>query len=299
MDRLGVRGKWFIVMGVIFSLTMWWAPAGMADEAKTEELKKVEAKAEEAKEPEKPTWNIQTDILSQYVWRGIALSRNSVVVQPSLTGTYKGIAINVWNNFDLREENPYSLTRRNDKKAHWNETDLTFSYTREVYPNLNLTGGTIVYLLSGADSAYNSVEIYGGADYKLPWFNFGFGVYREVNHFPGTFLQWYVHRAFDLPWIKGMNLDLMASWSAEFSNDKAAYPVFDSAGNVENKFYQSLHAGYLGVTLNIPVGQYVVVAPKIQYWYGLGGQSTGTLGGLSWDGQHNHLLGGVNLAVNF
>jgi hypothetical protein len=302
MNRLGVRGKWFMAMGVIFSLTMWWAPAGLADEAttgKAEDLKKVEAKAEEAKEPEKPVWNIQTDILSQYVWRGIALSRNSVVMQPSLTGTYKGIAVNVWNNFDLRESNPFSLTRPNDKKAHWNETDLTFSYTREVYPNLSLTGGTIIYLLSGANSAYSSVEIYGGADYKLPWFNFGFGVYREVNHFPGTFLQWYIHRAIDIPLMEGMNLDLMASWSAEFSNDKAAFPVFSSSGNLENKFYQSLHAGYLGVALNIPVGKYVVVAPKIQYWYGLGGQSTGTLNALSWDGQHNHLLGGVNLAVNF
>jgi hypothetical protein len=53
------------------------------------------------------------------------------------------------------------------------------------------------------------------------------------------------------------------------------------------------------VTLNIPVGKYVVVAPKIMYWYALGGQSTATLSGLSWDGKHNHILGGVNLAVNF
>ena len=57
MNRLGVRGKWFMVMGLIFSLMMCWAPAGLADEAtseKAEDLKKVEAKAEEAKEPEKP-----------------------------------------------------------------------------------------------------------------------------------------------------------------------------------------------------------------------------------------------------
>jgi hypothetical protein len=302
MDRLGVKSTWVIVMALMVNLIIWWAPAGLADDAKTEkaeELKKVEAKAEEAKEPEKPAWNMQTDILSQYVWRGIALSRGSVVVQPSFTGTYKGIAVNVWNNFDLRENNPYSFTRRNDKKAHWNETDLTFSYTREVFTNLTLTGGTIVYLLSGANSLYNSVEIYGGADYKLPWFNFGFGVYREVNHFPGTFLQWYVHRAIDIPLIKGMNLDLWASWSAEFSNDKAAFPVYDSAGNLENKFYRSLNAGHLMATLNIPLGKYVVVAPKIMYWYALGGQSTATLSGLSWDGKHNHFLGGVNLAVNF
>ena len=27
MERLGVRGKWVIVMGLIFSLMIWWAPA--------------------------------------------------------------------------------------------------------------------------------------------------------------------------------------------------------------------------------------------------------------------------------
>ena len=302
MDRLGVRGKWFMSLGLMFSLMLGWSPAGLAQDAKTEkaeELQKVEAKAEEAKGPEKPQWNVQTDILSQYVWRGIALSRNSVVVQPSFTGTYKGFAVNVWNNFDLSEKNPFSLNRPNSKNAHWNETDLTFSYTREVFANLNVTGGTIIYLLDGANSAFNSIEIYGGADYKLPWFNFGVGVYREVNHFPGTYLQWYIHRAIDIPWIEGMNLDLWASWSAEFSNDKAAYPVFDSAGNLEDKFYRSLHAGHLMATLNIPLGKYVVVAPKIMYWYGLGGQSTGTLRALSWDRQQNHVLGGINLAVNF
>jgi hypothetical protein len=302
MARIGVWGKLVMVLGLVLALMAWRVPAGAADEVKPEkaqELQKVEAKAEEAKEPEKPQWNISTDILSQYVWRGIALSRNSVVLQPSFTGTYKGFAVNVWNNFDMREENPYSYTRRNYQRAHWNETDLTFSYTREVITNFTLTGGLIYYLLDGADSQFNSVEIYGGADYKLPWFNFGVGAYREVAHFPGTYLQWYIHRAIDIPLMKGMNLDLFASWSAEFSNDKAAYPVYDSAGNLENKLYQSLSAGYLAAALNIPVGKYLVVAPKIQYWYALGGQSTATLGGLSWDGQHNHILGGVNLTVNF
>jgi hypothetical protein len=297
METLGVRGKWSMIMGLILSLMIWWVPAGLADEAKaekSEDLKKVEAKAEEAKGPEVPTWNVQTDILSQYVWRGIGLSRNSIVLQPSITGTYKGFAVNVWNNIDTSEKNPYSFTRPNYKRMHWNETDLTFSYSREVITNLTLTGGLIYYILDGANSQFNSVEIYGGADYKLPWFNFGASVYREVAHFPGTFVQWYIHRAIDIPYlIEGMNLDLFASWSAEFSNDKAAYPAPD------NKFFQGLDAGYLAAALNIPLGKYVVIAPKVQYWYALGGQSTKVLSGLSWDNKHNHILGGVNLAVNF
>ena len=299
MERIGVRGEW-VVMGLILGLVAVWAPAVSADEVKSEqaqELQKVEAKAEEAKEPEKPQWSISTDFLSQYVWRGIGLSKTAMVFQPSFTGTYKGFAFNAWTNVDANERNPYG--RYTHRGGVWNETDLTFSYTREVYTNLTLTGGLIYYILDGNNSQFNSVEIYGGADYKLPWFNFGVAAYREVSHFPGTFLNWYIHRAIDIPLMEGMNLDLYASWSAEFSNDKAAYPVFDSSGNVENKFYQSLSAGYLAVALNVPVGKYVVVAPKIQYLYALGGQSTATLSGLSWDGQHNHLLGGLNVTVNF
>jgi uncharacterized protein (TIGR02001 family) len=294
MERIGVKSKWIIVMGLVLSLMICWVPAGLADEAKADQ---PAAQAQEPKEPEKPQWNLGVGILSQYIWRGIALSRSSAVLQPSFTGTYKGFSVNVWTNLDTNEQNPYG--RKTNRGFAWNETDLTFSYSREVVTNLTLTGGLIYYLLSGNNSSDNSVEIYGGADYKLPWFNFGINAYREVSHFPGTFLQWYIHRAFDIPLMKGMNLDLLASWSAEFSNDKAAYPVYDSAGNIKNQFFQSLDAGYLSATLNIPVGQYVVVAPTIQYWYALGGQSTATLSGLSWDGQHNHILGGVTLSLNF
>jgi hypothetical protein len=287
MKRLGRTANCFMIMNLIFVLMLWWVPAGWADETNSAA----------APEPEKPQWNAGVDFLSQYVWRGIALSRKSGVMQPSFTGSYKGVLFNAWTNIDFDEQNPYGRDTR--RGCTWNETDLTFSYGREVFPNFSLTGGLIWYLLDGNNSSDNSVEIFGTADYTLPWFNIGVSVYREVSHFPGTFLQWYIHRAIDIPWLEGMNLDLMASWSAEFSNDKAAYPVFDSVGEQKNEFYQSLHVGYLGVTLNIPVGKYVVVAPKIQYWYGLGGESTATLNALSWDAQHNHILGGVNLAVNF
>ena len=41
-------------------------------------------------EEEKPTGDITAAVLSQYVWRGYELSRNSVVIQPSMTIGYKG-----------------------------------------------------------------------------------------------------------------------------------------------------------------------------------------------------------------
>lgn len=299
MARSGVRVKCMAVPALVVGLLTLGAAVWAAEEAKQEELKKVEAQAEEAKRPEKPQWSLSTDILSQYVWRGMALSRDSGVFQPSFTGSYKGFALNVWGNFDTREANPFGRKRVDSGQAAWNETDFTFSYSKEVVRNLTLTAGFIYYLFSRNTSEFDSMEVYGGADYKLPWFNFGISVFREVGHFPGTFLTWYIHRAFDIPWVKGMNLDLFASWSAEFSNDKFYYPVLDSQGVATNQYYNSLHAGYLAVALNIPLNQYVTVAPKIQYWYALGGDSTGTISALSWDGKHNHILGGLNLTVNF
>jgi hypothetical protein len=290
MEPVGVKTKWMAILGVFLGLMVGWAPVGLGDEAKPEEKK--------AEEPEKLQGNVQTDFLSQYVWRGQGLSRNSGVIQPSGTLTYRGFSVNVWGNLDTNEQNPYG--RSKNRGLAWNEGDFTFSYTREVFTNLTLTGGLIYYLYSSNNYPYNSIEIYGGADYKLPWFNFGFNVYREINNYPGTYLMWYVHRAIDIPYlVEGMNLDLMASWSAEFSNDRFAYPVYNSSGEVTDQYFRGLNVGYLAVSLNIPVGKYLVVAPKVQYWYALGGQSTATLSGLSWDSKHNHILGGLNVTVNF
>lgn len=271
------------VILILLSFIMLEVTTGRAQEAKPEE---------EAKD--KLQFIVQTDIYSQYVFRGVALSRSSGVFQPSLTGSFKGITVNVWGNLDTSEKNPFGATHPNRNAPKWNETDFTISYSYEVIKNLNLTAGFIYYLLDSNNSSFDSQEIYGGFGYKLPWFEFGFAAYREVSHFPGTYLQWYLSRSVDLPWY-GMSVDLWASWSAELSNDKAAFPV----PNDPNKFYQSLHAGHLMATLNIPLGKYVKFSPRIMYWYALGGDSTGVIQGLSWDRSHNHVLGGGSIIVTF
>ncbi len=276
----GVTGLFLVLM--VLSLIMLAVNTSRAEEAKPEE----------PAPPEKPSWILQTDIYNQYVFRGVALSRGSAVLQPSFTGSYKGFTVNVWGNFDTSEKNPFGRDNRRGPK--WNETDLTVSYTYEVIKNLNLTAGFINYVLDSNNSQFDSQEIYGGFGYKLPWFEFGFAAYREVSHFPGTYLQWYLTRSQELPWY-GMSVDLWASWGAELSNDKAAFPV----PNNPDKFYQSFHVGHLMATLNIPVGKYVKLAPRVMWWYALGGDSTSVIQGLSWDGKHNHVLGGGSIIVTF
>lgn len=292
-----------IIVAVLVSLLLIWDALGPAAAQESREAAAEMKSAEEAvekaiEEPEKPEFSGSVDMLSQYVWRGIGLSRGSVVFQPSMTVSYKGFAVNVWGNFDTNERNPFGATHPNRKAAKWNETDLTVSYSREVVKNLTLTGGIIYYALDSNNAAFDSFEVYGAFDYKFPWFNAGFGVYKEVANLPGWYLEWYLTRSFDLPinLPKPMgkpSLDLWASWSAELSTSKAAFPTADGS------YYQSLHAGQLRAAVKIPVGKYFTFSPKVIYWYALGGQSTYTIRNLSWDGTQNHILGGASLSFNF
>jgi uncharacterized protein (TIGR02001 family) len=255
------------------------------------------AKAAEQK-PDRPEFAGSIDMLSQYVFRGVALSRNGVVFQPSMTVSYKGFSANIWGNFDVNEQYPYGLVKANRNQAKWNETDFTFSYSKEVLKNFTLTAGVIYYALDSNLSLYDSFEVFGGAAYKFPWFDVGFQAFREVGNLPGWYLTWNISKNVVLPInmkvLAGKpNLDLMAAWSAELSNSRLAYPTESGA------LYRSMHAGLISAGLNIPVHPNINITPKVQFWYGLGGQSTYTLRTLSWDGGHNHVLGGVSVSTKF
>jgi len=51
-------------------------------------------------ENERPTLSADVAFLSQYIWRGYELSKDSLVIQPSVTVAYKGFSLNLWGNFD-------------------------------------------------------------------------------------------------------------------------------------------------------------------------------------------------------
>jgi uncharacterized protein (TIGR02001 family) len=287
------------IAALIVGLFLLWGALGQAAAQApgypgAEEKLAVEA----TKKPDRPEFSGSVDMLSQYVWRGIALSRGSVVFQPSMTVSYKGFSANIWGNFDTNERNPFGITSPNRNAAKWNETDLTVSYSRELLKNLTLTGGIIYYALDSNNSAYDSFEVFGGFAYAFPWFEVGFNVYREVGNLPGWYLNWYVSKSFELPvninfLVAKPSLDLMAGWSAEFSNNRNVFPTSDGS------LYRSLHAGVISAGLNIPVHKHVTITPKVMYWYALGGQSTYTIRTLSWDGTQNHILGGVSVSTTF
>ena len=55
--------------------------------------------AQEDKE-ERPTCNLSWTFYSKYVWRGYELSKDSLVMFPSITVSYKGFSMNMWGDLD-------------------------------------------------------------------------------------------------------------------------------------------------------------------------------------------------------
>ncbi len=243
-----------------------------------------------APEEERPAVVLTADFLSQYIWRGYAASKESAVIQPSVTVSYKGFAVNLWGNFDTHEAAGFG---EGVDDANWNETDFTFSYTHELYPNLNGTIGTIYYSLVGLDMW----ELYAGLSYATPWVTLAVTGYREVSHYPGWWVQFDLSRNFALPWY-GMSVDLGATFLYQNSERRAAF--FDPDN--PNKAYDAWHTGQILAALNIPVGKYVTISPRVGYSFPLSGEASRALEsntGWNWDGEDDHIFGGVRISAAF
>ncbi len=259
------------------------------------------ANPEQPAAEDKPTASVGVDVLSQYIWRGFALSRQSAVLQPSVTLGYKGFSVNVWGNFDTSENAPAFLTPRTGAK--WNETDFTFGYSREIYKNdfikaLTLNLGGIYYAFD--TTLYpqgDSFELYYGLAADFEVFKLAVMGNTEVFHYPGNWLTVGISRVFELPYYKA-TLELGNNYIFLFSRDyrrlsehsplpirpaPKPFPVLWPGSSMPPSPFRSISTSS--------------VAPKVGFWYGLGGNSTQLLKFGSWDAQQNHVYGGVN--VNF
>jgi hypothetical protein len=262
---------------------------GEQDESTANAPAEVSSPVKAEGEPDRPTASVYADVLSQYIWRGMAYSKDSAVIEPSMTASYKGFSLNVWGNFDTNAKPPGSPAPY--KGATWTETDLTFSYTHTIYGDLSGSVGGIYYAY---DSAPDSFEVYGGLSYAFPWLTVGVTSYREVSHYPGWWVEFDFSRNFKLPWYD-MSTDLGMSFFYLNSSDNDAYP---DPSNPEKAFTGML-SGQLAASLNIPIGKYITVSPRIGYAFPLSHQANQEITFISWDHQANHVFGGLRIAAAF
>ncbi len=252
---------------------LWVAVGGVAV---TMLCSAIPAMAEEA---DKPTAGLDVGAFSKYVWRGLELSKDSIVVQPSATIGYKGASVNVWGNLDTDNE-AYD-------GAKYNETDLTLSYATTLGP-VKVGGGYIYY---GLDGLTDSQEVYGSVGLNT-LLNPTITVYREIAHTPAWYVNVGISHSQEL--VKDITLDAAASAGYYHSDDSG----FAEAGDPSEK-YRQLHNGLVSLGMTIPFGGYFTVKPVVSYSFPLTDKAEEYIESVSLSDESSFFFGGVTLSMAF
>lgn len=238
-----------------------------------------------AEEEEKPSASADVAVLSKYVWRGYELSKDSAVIQPSMTVSYKGFGFNLWGNLDTD-------VYQSANSESFNETDMTLSYDKS-FGMVGLGAGYIYY---GLDGVADSQEIYvsAGLDTLL---SPSLTVYREIAHLPSWYLSLGISHSFELP--KEITLDLAGSIGYYVSDDDDFVKVDGNLNQTTDK-YSAFHDGLVSVGLTIPWGAYFTVTPMVAYSFPLTNDAKNLIQyNNAYSNDSDYLFGGITLSMAF
>lgn len=254
-------------------------------------------------EEEKPTLDFTTYFLSKYVWRGYENTKNSLVVQPSLTAAYKGFSAALWGNLDT---SPYS-TGPQSYSSTWTETDLTLAYAKTI----GIVNAGVGYIYYGLGAAYpggtkppDSQEVYASVGLNkllTPTLT----VYKEVDHYHQWYFQLGVSHVFEFS--KTVSLKLAASGSYLKSESATptdplniGYPKFNDNHAATSDKFNNFHDGLVSASLPIVVAKYVTLTPTISYSFPLSSDAKNEIEARSKNGKDaSFLYGGLGLTFAF
>jgi hypothetical protein len=239
-------------------------------------------------EEDRPSADLSVSVLSDYIWRGQELSRDSIVVQPSMTIGYKGFSANLWGNLDT---DPYAAAGNNP--SNWNETDLTLTYGRSLGP-VNARVGYIYYSLDGVDDS-QEVFLGLGIDTLL---SPSLTVYKEID----SYMHWYIllgiSHSFKI--TEAVSLDLAASASYLKSEDVDEYPEINDQGIATGDKFNNFHDGVISARLPISIAKYVTITPSLSYTFPLSSDASDEMKYRSKTGKDdNFVYGGATLSLAF
>jgi hypothetical protein len=234
-------------------------------------------------EPPKVTGNASLDFMSNYVWRGIKLSKD-FVIQPALTISYAGFSMNMWSNLDTN----YYGNSMDGKKFKHTETDITLNYTHS-FDKLSLTGGFIYYGLEGAP---DTQELYLSASYDV-LLKPTLSLYYDIKEGKGGFLTASVGHSFELSKDIALNLGALVGYNLK--NKVMSYEA--STGKNFNNFYNA----ELSASVSIPLTKQISLTPKASYSIALSSDAKTAIGAMDVSGKDkkNIFYGGVNISFNF
>ena len=233
-----------------------------------------------------PSASADIAVLSKYVWRGFELSKNSIVIQPSTTLSYKGFSFNLWGNLDT------DVYGSDPSEGQFNETDMTLSYDKS-FGIVNVGLGYIYYGLDGVD---DSQELYLslGLDTLL---SPSLTIYREIAHLPSWYVSFGISHSIELP--KDISLDISGTVGYYYSDDEDFVEI-DSNLNPTTDKYKSLHDGLISVGLTIPFAKYFTAVPMIAYSFPLTTESDDLIAYTNaFSNDSEYFFGGITLNMSF
>jgi hypothetical protein len=253
-------------------------------------------------EEKKPTGDLTVSALSQYVWRGYELSRNSVVIQPSMTIGYNGFSANLWGNLDTK---PYSPVDRS-YTGTWNETDFTLSYAKTL-GLFNIGGGYAYYSLASmnkdAADRNDSQELSATVSLNT-LLSPALTVYKEIDHYRNWYFQLGISHVVEFN--KMISLKLAATAGYLLSTDADTYPKFDGNALATSDKFSNFHDGSLSASLPIKVTEQITVTPTLSYIFPLTGNAKDEMKGLGLQGtaspsdrNSSFWVGGVSVGFSF
>lgn len=233
-----------------------------------------------ARAEDKPEADLTTGFYSQYIWRGFAFSRDSLVIQPSMTVSYKGVGVNLWGNLDTKQ---YASDEA-DKTSNFNETDLTLSYDGSA----GKIGYGLGYIYYGLDGVNDSKEIYATVSVDTILAP-SLTIYKEIAGYQGIYAKLAIGHSLEL--AKDVSLDLGAS---------IGYLDNEQSGTDE---YSELHDAVLSASVSIPVTEYISISPELYYSFALSSKAKDMLKAANYDliekDKANFVYGGLGVSMAF
>ena len=229
-------------------------------------------------EEEMPSADASVGFYSKYVWRGYELSKDSLVIQPSLSVSYMGFGANLWANLDT---DLYGTDTN-----LWNETDFTLSYDG-AYEKFGYGAGWIYYSVVGSDTQ----EFYATASYDTI-LSPSLTIYYDTDSFAG---DWYANFSIGHSFAvtEAANLDLGLA---------LGYYSIDGGDPTDGSDYSELHDGVLSASMSFPVGKYMTITPELYWSFALSSKAKDFYKFWNLDANgndDNFVYGGVSASFSF
>ena len=256
---------------------------------------------------DKPTGDLSLSVLSQYIWRGYENTRNSIVIQPSLTVGYKDFSANVWGNVDTH---PYSQTDTTNSSTG-TEMDLTLTYNK-TFGIVNAGVGYIYYSLgatnAGAVKPLDAEEIFVTAGLNTlltPTLT----VYKEVDHYHEYYFLLGVSHSLELSKIVSLKLGASSSYLLSeyadatlynINSSYGGYPRFNGNYQATDDKFSNFHDGLITASLPISLVKYITVSPTVSYSFPLSNDADNEMRARGRGDNHSYYVyGGLTCDLSF